>query len=157
MLAAPGKVHGSNFSFETDGGQVRYYSRYKEVARSEKFIRKTCVEDAMGKYDAAVRRAFRLHSEAGARPIRSLRIYGEYFGGWYPAAGVAARGAGAGQKVQAHAPAYAPEHDFFAFEVRADGEFLDFDDAVALLREARRGNIDPQRMPIDPHEAAHVA
>ena len=71
----------------------------------------------MGKYDAAVRRAFRLHSEAGARPIRSLRIYGEYFGGWYPAPGVAARGAGAGQKVQAHAPAYAPEHDFFAFEV----------------------------------------
>ena len=101
MLAAPGKVHGSNFSFETDGGQVRYYSRYKEVARSEKFIRKTCVEDAMGKYDAAVRRAFRLHSEAGARPIRSLRIYGEYFGGWYPAPGVAARGAGADTSSQA--------------------------------------------------------
>ena len=96
------KVHGSNFSFETDGNEIRYFSRTVELRKRDTFVRKTPVEDAMRRYHGAVYEAFRLRSEAAVRPVQSMRIYGEYFGGWYPAPLAVAQGAGVGQSVQGH-------------------------------------------------------
>ena len=64
--------------------------------------------------------------------LRTLTIYGEYFGGWYPVEGVKQDGHGAGQPVQQRV-AYAPAQQFFAFDVKVDDMFLDFDTAVKLL------------------------
>lgn len=135
------KVHGSNFAFETDGRAVAYFSRNRGLEAQERFVGKTAPAEAMGRYHGPVRQAFRLCSGAAAggdgtlRP-KSVIIYGEYFGGWYPHEEVKQEGPGAGAPVQKGIVAYAPGHHFFAFDVCIDGAFLDYDAARDLLQRA---------------------
>lgn len=128
------KVHGSNFAFETDGQSISYFSRTRRLVPEEKFVGRSAPADAMSRYHKAVAETFRLCSSFwGARHVV---VYGEYFGGWFPHEGIRQEGPGAGVPVQKGIVAYAPDHNFFAFDVNVDGIFLDFDDAHKLLRLA---------------------
>jgi len=99
-------------------------------------VRKTCPVDAMQQYHGAVKELFRLACDDSGEAARSVVVYGEYFGGWYPDPHVQQRGAGAGAPVQEGVVAYAPAHHFYAFDVCIDGTYLDFDVASDLLRKA---------------------
>jgi Rnl2 family RNA ligase len=135
------KVHGSNFAFETDGRAVTYFSRNRSLEVQERFVGTTVPAETMGRYHGPVKQAFHLCSVAmggGDSPRRpkSVIIYGEYFGGWYPHKDVKQEGPGAGAPVQKGIVAYAPGHHFFAFDVCIDGAFLDYDAAQDLLQRA---------------------
>ena len=122
------KVDGSNFALEFNGEGVLYYSRNKQVSYDGYFVGKVKPWDAMHVYHEAVSQLFEL---CGAR--KSVVVYGEYFGGWHPAA--SDKGAGEGCAVQRHV-AYSPVHRLYAFDVLVDGVWLSFDEAVALLSRA---------------------
>jgi len=130
------KVHGSNFAFETDGRGIEYYSRSKRLGKDEKFVGRSTPVGAMSRYHDMVLEAFRILTGSMTAPVGSIVIYGEYFGGWYPHSDVRQDGPGATAPVQKGIVAYAPDHQFFAFDVCVDGTYLDFDDASELLRAA---------------------
>ena len=73
----------------------------------------------------------RLYQNCGA--LKSVVLYGEYFGGWHPDANV--DGVGRGIPVQQHV-AYCPVHRFYAFDILVDGEWLSFDKAMLQLSRA---------------------
>jgi len=130
------KVHGSNFAFETDGRSIDYFSRSRRLEKHGRFVGKTAPAEAMRQYHAAVRETFRVCASRTAQGVKSVVVYGEYFGGWYPHPQVEQEGPGAGVPVQKGIVAYAPSHYFFAFDVCVDGRFLDFDDATGVLTSA---------------------
>lgn len=130
------KVHGSHFAFETDGRGITYFSRKQRLERKEPFVCKTAPQDAMQQYHAAVMKAFRACNEAVDGGVRSVVVYGEYFGGWYPHEDVKQEGPGAGAAVQKGVVAYAPAHHFFAYDVCVDRKFLDFNKASLVLSQA---------------------
>lgn len=136
VFVALEKVHGSNFAFETNGVSVQYFSRNRRLDRQELFVGKTRPQEAMQQYHKAVLATFPLCASKANRPVQSVIIYGEYFGGWYPHEQVKQEGPGAGAPVQKGIVAYSPTHHFYAFDVCVDGRFLDFDEATEVLSEA---------------------
>merc|ERR1711920_76899 len=107
----------------------------------ERFVGKTAPVEAMRRYHEPVRQAFHLCSAAmeggeNSPQPKSVIIYGEYFGGWYPHEDVKQDGPGVGAPVQKGIVAYAPGHRFFAFDVCVDGAYLDYDAARDLLLRA---------------------
>merc|ERR1712151_1144657 len=74
------KVHGANFCFETDGQRVEYASRTNKLGDGADFFN---ARSTMLKYHPFVLEAFRLASKQKPS-LKSLLIYGEYFGGYYP-------------------------------------------------------------------------
>jgi len=124
------KVHGANFSFITDGKAVEWAKRTSKLKPGDRFY---AVEEQMPRYHPMVLQAFAL-LKAEMEELTTLRIYGEYFGGWYP--GMSSEGI---SKVMIGI-AYAPGHHFIPFDVwaasEAGGHFLDFDKAMALLKQA---------------------
>lgn len=114
------KVHGANFSFETDGEFVEYASRVQKIGENADFYN---ARSTMPKYHPFVLEAFRLAQELWPE-IQRVVIYGEYFGGYYPG-----RKTPGLKKVQAGV-AYSPDHHFYAFDMFCDKiGFVDFFDA----------------------------
>merc|ERR1719414_2866721 len=102
------KVHGSNFAFETDGRSIDYFSRSRRLEKHGRFVGKTAPAEAMRQYHAAVRETFRVCASRTAQGVKSVVVYGEYFGGWYPHPQVEQEGPGAGVPVQKGIVAYGP-------------------------------------------------
>lgn len=122
------KVHGANFSFETDGQDVEYACRTCRLGNGADFYN---ARTTMPTYHPFVLEAFRLAKQR-FHMLRSLLIYGEYFGGYYPG-----HPGEAGLKKVQGGVAYSPNHHFYAFDVSLNGEtYLDFDDARELLLAA---------------------
>lgn len=122
------KVHGANFSFETDGQRVSYASRSNKLGNGADFFN---ARATMPKYHPYVLAAFDL-ARKHARNLKQLVIYGEYFGGYYPGHPVEP-----GLKKVQGGVAYSPGHHFYAFDVMLNGEaFMDFDAARELLLAA---------------------
>mmetsp|Transcript_15672 Transcript_15672/g.28509 ORF Transcript_15672/g.28509 Transcript_15672/m.28509 type:complete len:659 (+) Transcript_15672:29-2005(+) len=124
------KVHGANFCFMTDGVEVGWAKRTSKLTAADKFY---SVQEQMPRYHPFVLKAFQLLSTSMTN-LTTLSIYGEYFGGWYP--GCNSHGLA---RVQIGI-AYAPDHNFIPFDVWAgtqkEGRYLNFDEQVAVLREA---------------------
>eukprot|EP00746_Dinoflagellata_sp_MGD_P065815 gnl/MRDRNA2_/MRDRNA2_27371_c0_seq1.p1 gnl/MRDRNA2_/MRDRNA2_27371_c0~~gnl/MRDRNA2_/MRDRNA2_27371_c0_seq1.p1 ORF type:complete len:443 (+),score=93.02 gnl/MRDRNA2_/MRDRNA2_27371_c0_seq1:71-1399(+) len=121
------KVHGANFSFETDGELVEYASRVQKIGENADFYN---ARSTMPKYHPFVLEAFRLAQELWP-DIQRVVIYGEYFGGYYP--GHKTPGL---KKVQGGV-AYSPDHHFYAFDMFCDKiGFLDFDECRKILISA---------------------
>lgn len=122
------KVHGANFSFQTDGNSIEYASRSSKLGKGADFFN---ANSTMPRYHPCVLAAFELVKQTSPE-LQQLTIYGEYFGGYYP--GYPAE---AGMKKVQGGVAYSPGHHFYAFDVSIDGKrFLDFDDASAILTAA---------------------
>jgi len=122
------KVHGANFCFETNGHRVEYASRTSRLGNGADFFH---ARATMPKYHPFVLEAFRLAKQR-CPELKSLLIYGEYFGGYYPG-----HPAEPGVKKVQGGVAYSPGHHFYAFDVRLDGGcYMDFDEARAVLLAA---------------------
>ena len=83
------------------------HSRKKRIDHHANFVGKVAPRDVMHVYHESVAR---LYQNCGA--LKSVVLYGEYFGGWHPDANV--DGVGRGIPVQQHV-AYCPVHRFYAF------------------------------------------
>lgn len=123
------KVHGANFSFVTNGSEVRCAKRRSFLAEDEQFY---CWKKVRDRHAAAVLRLFaevaRLHE------ARFVHLYGEIYGGSYPHPDVRPTG----DKLVQHGVYYCPEVRFVAFDLLvvpddAPPRFLPHEEAAQLL------------------------
>lgn len=122
------KVHGANFSFVTDGANIKYASRTRVLDSNADFFN---ADNKMPKYHRCVKKAFSLAKEKYAE-LELLIIYGEYFGGFYPDSKIEK-----GLKKVQGGVAYSADHHFYAFDVSVNAKgYLDFDECRTLLSAA---------------------
>lgn len=123
------KVHGANLSFITNGDRIQTAKRTSLLKADEKFYNFQEVRD---RYADQIRQAYHLVKKL--RPDASfIGIYGELFGGVYPHEDVAKV---KGSTVVQKGIYYAPQNDFYAFDIRVDNEdYLSVEDANAIFEE----------------------
>lgn len=116
IWVATEKIHGINFSFTTDGKQVRVAKRTSFLSPDELDSFYKC-QDILEKYRVHILHLFTLFSAS------EVTVFGELFGGSYP-------GIPSQSKLIQKGIFYCPEHKFYAFDIRVDGNYLNYDDAV---------------------------
>lgn len=123
------KVHGSNFSFITDGKDVIAAKRTALLPITAKFFDFRSVVE---KYRRNVITAFQ-SAKTRFPEIERLHVFGELYGGTYKHPDVApVKGALAVQKQISYTPAI----EFCAFDLSPGKGFLDYDVAMAIFEEA---------------------
>ncbi len=121
------KVHGANFSFFTNGKEVKIAKRTDFIQENETFYNAHIVAE---KYHDKVLQLFKKVKEQFAN-IETLVIYGELFGGNYNHKDVASSTDAI--KVQKGID-YSPENDFYAFDIKLNGShYLDIATANAFF------------------------
>lgn len=115
------KIHGSNFSFWTDGESVRCAKRSGFLKENESFFDYEIVLDRYGK------KILELFSDLKkqkylAEELQELTIFGEIYGGVYPHPDVKALPVTKVQK----GIYYSPDVDFVAFDIKANGNYVGF-------------------------------
>jgi len=111
------KIHGANFSFWYDGKKFRMAKRTGWIADDENFFgierSKHCITESVKELYTRFKN------------IDYLAVFGEIYGGTYPHPEVAAFPNA--KKVQ-KGVYYCPHNDFMVFDIKVDGQFLDFID-----------------------------
>lgn len=104
------KVHGANFSFITDGKDIKVAKRTSLIAEDENFNNYTYV---VNKYEKAITALFKLIKNDFPE-TEMITVFGEIFGGSYPHPALEIqRGMTRIQK----GVFYSPENDFYAFDI----------------------------------------
>lgn len=121
------KVHGANFSFFTNGKEVKMAKRTDFIQENETFYNAQKV--AKNYHDKVLQMFEKVKDQFP--DIETLVIYGELFGGNYNHKDVAPiKGA---IKVQKGID-YSPDNDFYAFDIKLNGtHYLDINTANALF------------------------
>lgn len=104
------KVHGSNFSFITEGNTIQVAKRTSLISEDENFNNYTYV---VNKYEKAVLKLFKL-VKADFPETEMITIFGEIFGGNYPHPDV--ENINGMTRIQ-KGVFYTPENDFYAFDI----------------------------------------
>jgi len=118
------KVHGGNFSMQTDGDQVLAAS--KNGFLSQSFYGHGPVFD---KYKDSVIEVYNKLQSLQNTKIVNLSIFGELFGGYYQHPDVPRNPKAT--KTQ-KGISYTPDNDFYMFAICVDGKWLDFDVVMGL-------------------------
>ncbi|MBV8326352.1 RNA ligase, Rnl2 family [Chryseobacterium sp.] len=123
------KVHGANFSFFTDGKEIKIAKRTAFIGKDEKFFN---AHQILERYNNNVIEVFR-KVKTIYPDLKTVVIYGELFGGGYKHKGVEpAEGA---VKVQKGIE-YAPYNEFYAFDIKLNGTtYLDTDLTNSVFEE----------------------
>lgn len=123
------KVHGANFSFFTDGKEIKIAKRTAFVERDEKFFN---AHQILERYRKNVMEVFEkvktMHPD-----VETVVIYGELFGGGYKHKEV--EPVKDAIKVQKGVE-YAPHNEFYAFDIKLNGTtYLDTDFVNQIFEE----------------------
>ncbi len=126
------KVHGANVSFLCDGKDVKFAKRTSIVADDEQFYN---YPELLGRNKVRVLMLFNV-LKYRYNGLKAISVFGEMFGGAYPHNDVKAnRNISLIQK----GVYYAPEHEFYGFDIyvfKEDGDmYLSVDDVNALFEE----------------------
>ncbi|REC48523.1 RNA ligase, Rnl2 family [Chryseobacterium pennipullorum] len=123
------KVHGANFSFFTDGKEIRIAKRTAFIGSDEKFFN---AHEILERYRKNVIDVFNKVKKI-YRDVQTVVIYGELFGGGYHHPEVeAVKGAVRVQK----GIEYAPYNEFYAFDIKLNGiTYLDTDVINAIFEK----------------------
>ncbi|AYZ37107.1 RNA ligase, Rnl2 family [Chryseobacterium indologenes] len=115
------KVHGANFSFFTDGKEIKIAKRTAFIGNDEKFFN---AHQILERYRKNVVEVFHAVKKL-YRDVQTIVIYGELFGGGYKHKDVeAVKDAVRVQK----GIEYAPYNEFYAFDIKLNGvTYLDTD------------------------------
>lgn len=115
------KIHGSNFSFWTDGKTVRCAKRSNFIKENESFFG---YEALLDRYEKHILYLFEeLKSDNYlCEDLEELTIFGEIYGGTYPHPDVPRENV---SKVQGGVY-YSPDVNFIAFDVKANGSYVGF-------------------------------
>lgn len=123
------KVHGANFSFFTDGKEIKIAKRTAFIEKEEKFYN---AHKILEQYRKNVINLFQKVKTIYPN-IETVVIYGELFGGGYKHKEV--EPVKDAIKVQAGIE-YAPYNDFYAFDIKLNGvTYLDTDMANSIFEE----------------------
>jgi Rnl2 family RNA ligase len=123
------KVHGANFSFFTDGNEIKIGKRTAFIEKDEKFFN---AHQILERYRKNVIQVFekvkKIHSD-----VETIVIYGELFGGGYKHKEV--EPVKDAVKVQKGID-YTPHNEFYAFDIKLNGTtYLDTDLANEIFEE----------------------
>ncbi|MGO4710219.1 RNA ligase, Rnl2 family [Chryseobacterium sp. 2TAF14] len=123
------KVHGANFSFFTDGNEIKIGKRTAFIEKDEKFFN---AHQILERYRKNVIEVFEkvktMHSD-----VETVVIYGELFGGGYKHKEV--EPVKDAVKVQKGID-YAPYNEFYAFDIKLNGTtYLDTDLVNEIFEE----------------------
>lgn len=123
------KVHGANFSFFTDGNEIRIGKRTAFITKDEKFFN---AHQILERYRKNVIEVFR-KVKAMHPDVETVVIYGELFGGGYKHKEV--EPVKDAVKVQKGIE-YTPHNDFYAFDIKLNGvTYLDTDVINPIFEE----------------------
>lgn len=124
------KVHGANFSFFTDGHEIKIAKRTAFIKEGEKFFN---AHQILERYRENVTELFE-KVKIMFPNIETVVIYGELFGGGYQHKKVEpVKGA---VKVQSGVE-YAPHNEFYAFDIKLNGvTYLDVELANEIFEQA---------------------
>lgn len=111
------KIHGANFSFWYDGTKFRMAKRTAWIADDENFFGIECSKKYL------ISCVKELYGRFKGRDY--IAVFGEVFGGTYPHPKVPKFPNA--KKVQ-KGVYYCPHNDFMVFDIKVDGQFLDFID-----------------------------
>ncbi|SEH40731.1 RNA ligase, Rnl2 family [Chryseobacterium culicis] len=123
------KVHGANFSFFTDGKEIKIAKRTAFIEKDEKFFN---AHQMLERYRKNVIEVFQkvktIHPD-----VETVVIYGELFGGGYKHKGV--EPVKDAVKVQKGID-YAPYNEFYAFDIKLNGiTYLDTEVVNQIFEE----------------------
>lgn len=123
------KVHGANFSFFTNGKEIKIAKRTSFIEKDEKFFN---AHQILERYRKNVIKAF--HKVKKSYPnVENIIIYGELFGGGYKHKEV--EPVKDAVRVQAGIE-YAPYNEFYAFDIKLNGiTYLDTDMINSIFEE----------------------
>lgn len=115
------KIHGSNFSFWTDGETIRCAKRSGFIKENENFMDYEIVLDRHGK---DILELFKNLKEEKylVEDLQELTLFGEIYGGTYPHPDVKALSVTRIQK----GVFYSPDVNFIAFDIKANGNYVPF-------------------------------
>lgn len=123
------KVHGANFSFFTDGKEIKIAKRTAFIEKDEKFYN---AHQILEQYRKNVINLFQKVKTIYPN-VETVVIYGELFGGGYKHKEV--EPVKDAIKVQAGIE-YAPFNDFYAFDIKLNGvTYLDMDIVNSIFEE----------------------
>lgn len=123
------KVHGANFSFFTDGKEIKIAKRTAFIEKDEKFYN---AHQILEQYRKNVINLFQKVKTIYPN-VETVVIYGELFGGGYKHKDV--EPVKNAIRVQAGIE-YAPFNDFYAFDIKLNGvTYLDTDIANSIFEE----------------------
>ena len=115
------KVHGSNFSFWTDGTEVKTAKRTGFLDKNSNFFNCSIIVD---KYKQNI---LDLYQRSGS--VGVVTVYGELFGGNYNNPNISNKNV----KVVQRDMSYHPDIEFIVFDVRMDEEYIQDYDTLRLL------------------------
>jgi Rnl2 family RNA ligase len=117
------KIHGSNFSFYVDIACIKCAKRGNFIGDGEKNFYGH--KDVLNYYNSNLCALFHMLSELYNIPEDKLEyiLYGEIFGGLYPHKDVPK--SKIATKVQ-RGVFYSPDNDFYAFDLKVNGSFVNF-------------------------------
>jgi len=123
------KVHGANFSFFTDGKEIKIAKRTAFIEKDEKFFN---AHQILERYRKNVIKVFQKVKTIDPN-VETIVIYGELFGGGYEHKDVEpVKGA---VKVQKGIE-YAPYNEFYAFDIKLNGvTYLDTEMINSIFEE----------------------
>ncbi|KFF27364.1 RNA ligase family protein [Chryseobacterium vrystaatense] len=123
------KVHGANFSFFTDGKEIKIGKRTAFIEKDEKFYNAHHILERYRKNVIALfEKVKTIHPE-----LQTVVIYGELFGGGYKHKEVTA--VNDAVKVQSGIQ-YAPHNEFYGFDIKLNGTtYLDTDTGNQIFEE----------------------
>ncbi|MDC8101608.1 RNA ligase, Rnl2 family [Chryseobacterium rhizosphaerae] len=123
------KVHGANFSFFTDGKEIKIAKRTAFIEKDEKFFN---AHQILERYRKNVIKVFQKVKSIDPN-VETIVIYGELFGGGYEHKDVEpVKGA---VKVQKGIE-YAPYNEFYAFDIKLNGvTYLDTEMINSIFEE----------------------
>lgn len=123
------KVHGSNFSFLTDGFEIQCAKRTDILSADEKFYD---YPELLERYKDRVLKIFQL-TKVEYPELNTLTIFGEMFGGTYPHRDVQKYG----QVIQIQKGVfYSPIHEFYGFDLKVNTTFLNVNKTNELFEAA---------------------
>ncbi len=122
------KAHGANFSFITNGKDLKSAKRTELIANDENFYNSKIV---LEKYKNNVFELFEYLKKDF--DLNTLTVFGELIGGGYPHKDVPIK---KDVKLVQRGIYYSPENDFFAFDIMLNGEqYLDIELANNLFEK----------------------
>jgi len=115
------KIHGSNFSFWTDGKTVRCAKRSGFIKENESFFN---YEKVLDRYEKHILYLFEeLKTDNYLNDdLQELTIFGEIYGGNYPHPDVDRVDVSSVQR----GVYYSPDVEFIAFDIKANGNYIGF-------------------------------
>ena len=142
------KIHGSNASLWYDGDELKCAKRGSFLKETDNFYNYQKVMEGHRErinnlfviLQQEINNNFNWATKLEITTLEYFAVYGELFGGWYPHPDV--------EKVEGVTRVqkgvyYSPDNEFYAYDIKVNGQFINDDDCQRLLKAVGIFNAEP--------------